>query len=758
MKDIIQRFNALNGKKVTRKELSRLMLIAQKEKCSKVSLRIRIILDKFPDYDQFLVTIKDPIKLDNGLGAARHTGMEKDALDECGRLKPGYRYLKGGQVEKVEKKKTKKPGSTQEEQPVKTVPKNTEKKKASVIKKPEPQPKKIATQVFEKKTYAPEEWVKADTRKTTYLIKKYLKEKYGIEVRVKSDFFTGGSSLDIYYTMGTDPKVVESDLKRLQKGSFNGMEDIYEYADESEKGIILDGFMLQNYKYVSASREIPEKFKIRLAELFSEKYSIKGFKPFDGTIDDFYRYQETNFGNANKWSDLIYQLLNGQNFNIQDPDKITDLKLEGNLGYKESYLTYKLKGDPKLYDSRKPLVYETKMVKEKNIVKNQIRLIDYDKNHIAVIGMTGEIRDELTEIGGVPNKKISFDGKVHSGFVFHKKDIDQVSNILIEYSREDEPGLNGTFKRKPFKKKIVPGKRKGLGMPANIEVSEIIFQQPAPIQMPAFPEQVPVKKMVANTTVETKPATIPAIPSAIAKSKNPLVKSMAERSGSGEYYELPGGLGEFIGRIEKKPRESVVITLDAPQGSGKTRLLFQIMNLIASMGMRVLYLSFEEHPDSDLFTMKRDQYIDPANHDKIDTIAELPNGYADFKSLVPEYDWIFTDSFGKKELLCGGRFDLDKDQRKAFDGKVFVDIYQRTQDGKMRGGSVAQFDADAVMKIDKDPSGNYKNNIAFFDKHRYQTRPLNEMRYNIFHQELEGTYAELSDDSETGSTEIAEII
>ena len=233
---------------------------------------------------------------------------------------------------------------------------------------------------------------------------------------------------------------------------------------------------------------------------------------------------------------------------------------------------------------------------------------------------------------------------------------------------------------------------------------------------------------------------------------------MVERSGSGEFYELPGGLGEFIGRIEKKPRESVVITLDAPQGSGKTRLLFQIMNLVVNMGMRVLYLSFEEHPDSDLFTMKRDQYIEPANHDKIDTIAELPNGYADFKSLVPEYDWIFTDSFGKKELLCGGRFDLDKDQRKAFDGKVFVDIYQRTQDGKMRGGSVAQFDADAVMKIDKDPSGNYKNNIAFFDKHRYQTRPLNEMRYNIFHQELEGTYAELSDDSETGSTEIAEII
>lgn len=37
--------------------------------------------------------------------------MEKDALDDCGRLKPGYRYLKGGQVEKVEKKEAKKTAS-----------------------------------------------------------------------------------------------------------------------------------------------------------------------------------------------------------------------------------------------------------------------------------------------------------------------------------------------------------------------------------------------------------------------------------------------------------------------------------------------------------------------------------------------------------------------------------------------------------------------------------------------------------------------
>lgn len=306
-------------------------------------------------------------------------------------------------------------------------------------------------------------------------------------------------------------------------------------------------------------------------------------------------------------------------------------------------------------------------------------------------------------------------------------------------------------------RRSIAAKKTGLGFP-DIPVSEIIH--PVVDTIPAEKIHVIQEQIVADIPDRNKrisPVSLvkenakPVIPPPSVRSKNPLVKSMAERSGSGEFFEFTGSLGSFIGRLEKKPKESVVITLDAPQGAGKTRLFFQIMNLCASHGMKVLYLSFEEHPDSELFTSKRDQYIDPENHDRIDTIAELPSGYADFKSLVPEYDAIFTDSFGKKETKCGGKFDLDNDQRKAFDGKVFFDIYQRTQDNKMRGGSLAQFDADAVMKIEKDPTGNYENNIAYFDKHRYHTQPLNLLRYNIFSQEMEGGTA-------AGNAEITEII
>ena len=38
------------------------------------------------------------------LAAPWHTGTAKTALSDCGRLKKGYMYTKGGKIEKVEKK------------------------------------------------------------------------------------------------------------------------------------------------------------------------------------------------------------------------------------------------------------------------------------------------------------------------------------------------------------------------------------------------------------------------------------------------------------------------------------------------------------------------------------------------------------------------------------------------------------------------------------------------------------------------------
>ena len=121
-------------------------------------------------------------------------------------------------------------------------------------------PKTQETRTFEKKSFAPEEWKEADTRKTTFLIKKYLKEKFGIDCRVKSEYYSGGSSLRISYEFGPSEKEVKADINRLQYGSFDSMNDLYEFKDESQSGIILEGYRLNEYKYVFVSREIPKTF------------------------------------------------------------------------------------------------------------------------------------------------------------------------------------------------------------------------------------------------------------------------------------------------------------------------------------------------------------------------------------------------------------------------------------------------------------------------------------------------------------------
>ena len=203
-------------------------------------------------------------------------------------------------------------------------------------------------------------------------------------------------------------------------------------------------------------------------------------------------------------------------------------------------------------------------------------------------------------------------------------------------------------------------------------------------------------------------------------------------NGSDAYYKSAGDLGRFMGQVEVKPYESVVTTLDAPQGAMKTRLFFQLIDNYVSLGYKVLFVSLEEHPDSTLFKKKRDEYLSANLHDKVDVVGELPNGIKDFHGLVPNYDIIFVDSWGKL-VKNDKNVDMDNDLRKRYDGKWFYIIYQRTTSGTMRGGASSQFDGDQIMKIHKDPES-YENNYAYWDKNRYESEP--GLKYNIFNKNI----------------------
>ena len=191
-------------------------------------------------------------------------------------------------------------------------------------------------------------------------------------------------------------------------------------------------------------------------------------------------------------------------------------------------------------------------------------------------------------------------------------------------------------------------------------------------------------------------------------------------------------LATFLGDIERKENGSIAVTLDAPQGAGKTRMLFQFADMFARNGHKVLFFSLEEHPESRLFVKKVKEYISPKAEKNIYVTGEVPENW---QEIIPDYDVILIDSWNKlyKEVLEkeGRRLDFDYDLRRRYDGKLFIVVFQRTQDGKMRGGSQAQFDGDIILKIDKRPD--FRENEVYYDKNRYM---IDNYRWNIAHKEL----------------------
>lgn len=91
----------------------------------------------------------------------------------------------------------------------------------------------------------------ASIRETTNIIKKHILANYDVsKVFVKTDSYANGSSMDVTYVAPSQITELERFIKSFQYGYFDGMNDIYEYHDNDE--IILDGYILKEYKYVFA--------------------------------------------------------------------------------------------------------------------------------------------------------------------------------------------------------------------------------------------------------------------------------------------------------------------------------------------------------------------------------------------------------------------------------------------------------------------------------------------------------------------------
>ncbi|CEN49348.1 hypothetical protein CCAN11_1920015 [Capnocytophaga canimorsus] len=98
----IQLFNNLNGKEVSRNYLEKVLQQAKTENQTSVIYRISKILNDYPNVQHFDINI---VQYPQGLAGAMHTGDYREALDDCGRLKKGWKFVKGNVI-KVEKKAT----------------------------------------------------------------------------------------------------------------------------------------------------------------------------------------------------------------------------------------------------------------------------------------------------------------------------------------------------------------------------------------------------------------------------------------------------------------------------------------------------------------------------------------------------------------------------------------------------------------------------------------------------------------------------
>ena len=102
---VLEKFRELNGKTISRKQIENLIVDAKNENETEVVYRLSKILLNNPDTQNFDITLN---RYATSLNAPRHKGLYKEALTECGRLRKGWRFERGSVIKvPILNKKTK---------------------------------------------------------------------------------------------------------------------------------------------------------------------------------------------------------------------------------------------------------------------------------------------------------------------------------------------------------------------------------------------------------------------------------------------------------------------------------------------------------------------------------------------------------------------------------------------------------------------------------------------------------------------------
>ena len=615
-----------------------------------------------------------------GLNAPRHEGILKEALNECGRLKKGWKFEKGKAV-KVDTKKGKDKEGEQKEldlymQEMKTAIKKSKAgkfDKKNILSWLSKFPDKIKGQLYsflyhnylldkeEAKLRKSKKSVPFSLINTQYDINKFVSQLFDLE---KEDFF------DLYfffiYNMDEciellEDKEVKKNYYEKKKKGLSGVNYSQALFDDiglnaprhegilkealTEKGKLKKGWYFQDYgiidpkgKYHPLEREFAYEYKIASDELSSrafeqdEKNKQKGFEEniqIENNLKEFFKslsQKNRKYFKSYKAVEIFYWAFGFE----EKPTKF--FTIEETNPYNE----IQLKVFDKYFSNKNELFTR---------LENYETLRRYNLTNLGL--------NIITQIASFLNKE----GKKVRGDV---KKID---------------------------------KKYGLSMPFYVQEQEKKEIQPS------------------SNSISNK------------------IKAFQGRNFEIFNIENPD-LSTFLGEIERKNIGSTVITLTGGAGSGKTRFAFQFMNALAQ-NYKVGHASLEEHPESKLYFDKVTQYLDSQAQNNISVLEnETLDG---LENLINENEVIVIDSFAKLREM-DSKFLVDKDLRKKYNGKLFLVIFQQTSDGKMRGGSTSEFDGDIILftKTFDDP----KENFVYPSKNRYNALPLSELKYSVFYQQL----------------------
>lgn len=183
-----------------------------------------------------------------------------------------------------------------------------------------------------------------------------------------------------------------------------------------------------------------------------------------------------------------------------------------------------------------------------------------------------------------------------------------------------------------------------------------------------------------------------------------------------ETYTLPNEIGRFLGKCPVN--EIYSITLEGKQGSGKSTLALHIADAVADRGEKSAF--FIPEMGSALAKEYVQKEVSPKNYSYIETSDNSDLREIEKAAKSGLYRVIAIDSWQKVKL--DGRpvsqYEFDAFRKRVPEGVIVIAIFQKRDDGNMRGGNSPGFDADVnieVVKVDD----SFLNNYAKTSKNRY---------------------------------------